>query len=541
MLKKIGVMFILTVFMFTIFNDGRVLAYNAQLQPFKDEEFDYSREPIYTLAAMGIINGYEDLTYRPANDLSREAFIKLLVTANEQKDDRKTGKLPKDVASNRWSASFISEAYERNWLDGLVDSSGNFYPAQTITRQEVALLVGKALLATESNDAQLKWLDSGWKKVKESRKFRDQNAINSAMQPYVYYAVHRGVMEGTPTGFKPQEPLIRKQAAAVIFRLLDRSAAAKKIDFTGYYAIRSYEAVKHINKLKHMILGWSHLEYSGQGDAKLNTTATVNRIPEGFEEVLDAAKQGNVSRELMVFYDQSNLKDFLKDKEAQSSFIGSLIAVLQDPAYSFTGVSIDFEGLKDAASAPDFVKFLEALKEQLDFKHSLSVAVPPAEYYKGYDMKKIGSIADTVVLMAYDFTHSSSKLPSAPLPLVNEAIVEALQSVPKEKLVLGISKQANQWVTANNGTVSLTSPAIADVEKRLAMPGVTSTWKMPYFLWNSTFTDERGSHEIYYEDTQSIAKKIWLAKFYNLKGVSLWHMGHYTASDWDMIGWETGN
>ncbi|MNW13147.1 hypothetical protein D3C71_2110130 [compost metagenome] len=61
----------------------------------------------------------------------------------------------------------------------------------------------------------------------------------------------------------------------------------------------------------------------------------------------------------------------------------------------------------------------------------------------------------------------------------------------------------------------------------------------PYFLKEVTFEDARGTHEIYYEDTQSIAKKLWLAKFYGLKGVSLWFMGRYTEADWELIGQHT--
>jgi spore germination protein YaaH len=53
--------------------------------------------------------------------------------------------------------------------------------------------------------------------------------------------------------------------------------------------------------------------------------------------------------------------------------------------------------------------------------------VPPDYYYKGYDLQKIGATADTVILMAYDFTNENSVLPSAPLPLVNDAVRRTLE------------------------------------------------------------------------------------------------------------------
>jgi spore germination protein YaaH len=64
---------------------------------------------------------------------------------------------------------------------------------------------------------------------------------------------------------------------------------------------------------------------------------------------------------------------------------------------------------------------------------------------------------------------------------------------------------------------------------------------MPYFLKHITFEDTRGNHEIYYEDTASIEKKLWLAKFYGLKGVSLWYMGSFTTADWELIGQQRAN
>lgn len=516
---------------------SQAFAYKAQLLPFKDETYDYSRDPIYTLSALGIVNGYEDRTFRPDVDLTREAFLRLLVQAVQPNAVAAGAKLPADVESNRWSASSIRIAAGEHWIDTLIDAKGNLRPAQTITRQEVAMLVGRALLGAESKETQSAWLNAGWKQERDARAFKDQAKIAPAMQPYVYYASKLGMMEGDKVGFKPAEPLIRKQAAAVIYRLIDGRIADRKVDFTGFYAISSVSALNQMDKLSNVIFGWSRLSYDAAGAASLDVTSadTKYRVPSGYEQVVAAADAAGASKELMVFYDGANLSEFLKDAPAQAAFLDSLLAKLGDPSFGFTGVSIDFEGLKDAASAADYTRFLQALRDRLG-ELTLSVAVPPIEYYKGYDLKAIGQFADTVILMAYDFTHNQSKLPSAPLPLVNETVATALAAIPKEKLVLGISKQANQWITKDGVTGPALSPEIAAVESRLAMPGVTKTWTMPYFLTKATYASELGSNELYYEDAQSIAKKIWLAKFYGLKGVSLWYMGNYTAADWAVVG-----
>ncbi|MCR2804330.1 glycosyl hydrolase family 18 protein [Paenibacillus soyae] len=513
---------------------GQAFAYEAQLKPFKDVPNDYAQEAIYTLTALGVIDGYEDLTYRPEGSLSREAFVKLLVAASQT--EAGTGRLPADVAKDRWSAPYLSVAYENEWLGSLLDSDGKLMPAKTITRQEVAMLIGVSQLQMLDEESRERWLTSEWEKERDDRSFQDAESIDADLRPYVYYAARHGIMEGDPAGFKPSEPLNRKQAAAVIYRLLDNRVSGELVDMTGYYALGSYPAIHHVEKLSRVIYGWSSLQYDGAGSASLNVSTTEYKIPNGYAEPLEAANEAGAAKELMVFYAGADLKDFLKDQEAQESFIESLLAAMNDPTYSFDGVHIDFEGLKEAGSAADYASFLTLLKEELG-AFTLSVAVPPIEYYKGYDLKKIGELADSVVLMAYDFTHGESRLPSAPLPLVNEAVQTALRSIPKEKLVLGVSKQANQWITAPDGTTGpVFRPAIADVEKRLASAGVTATWSMPYLLKKLEFKDERGSHLLYYEDTQSIEKKIWLAKYYGLSGVSLWHMGNYTAGDWELVG-----
>ncbi|MBO9600069.1 MAG: S-layer homology domain-containing protein, partial [Cohnella sp.] len=113
MLKKASVLLIALGVLFS----GSAYAYDVQLGPFKDEENDYSKEPIYMLSALGIINGYDDRTYRPNDPLTREAFIKLLVLANRLDTGMKQGGTPADVAANRWSAPYVAVAYEREWID----------------------------------------------------------------------------------------------------------------------------------------------------------------------------------------------------------------------------------------------------------------------------------------------------------------------------------------------------------------------------------------------------------------------------------------
>ncbi|MDR6879824.1 glycosyl hydrolase family 18 protein [Bacillus sp. 3255] len=525
-----------TAALLVLASSGTAYAYDVQLKPFTDvTDQDWFRNEVYSLSAIGIIDGYSDLTYKPDGQLTREAFIKLLVTAEQVGVDSSgvgTAPIP-DVEKGRWSYPFVTAAFERKWIDFLVNEHGLFNPEKVITREEVATIVGKSLLDRLPQEARDRWMAQGWQDEQGKRQFIDGPAFTETLRGYAYYAVNQGVMEGDETGFHPQQSLTRKEAAAIVYRLIEQQTANREIEKTGFYAIRSYPALDRMPLLDKVTFGWSNLAYTAPGKAQLSMTETEYKLPSGWEEAVQTANASGVDKDLMVYYGKSDLQEFLKDTPAQEAFLSSLEAVMKDARYGFTGVTMDLEGLKDSSSAPDYVRLLQALKKAVPAA-KLTVAVPPDYYYKGYDLQGIGALADTVILMAYDFTHDDSKLPSAPLPLVGDAVKRTLLAVPKDKLVLGISKQANQWLTAG-GVTQTYLPDIASVEQRLASPGISQWMNVPYFLREIGFQDERGSHDIYYEDTASIEKKIWLAQFYGLKGVSFWYMGNYTESDWALI------
>src|SRR5690606_13000497 len=132
-------------------------------------------------------------------------------------------------------------------------------------------------------------------------------------------------------------------------------------------------------------------------------TSTEWRIPQGYEQVLETADQFGTKKQFMIFYDQRNLPEFLQDSAAQIAFIDALKKVLEQQLPSLDGISIDFEGLIQKEHRSSYVQFLERVKEAIG-ELKLSVAVPPPAFQYGYDLKRIGEIADEVILMAYDYT-----------------------------------------------------------------------------------------------------------------------------------------
>ncbi|WP_126424997.1 glycosyl hydrolase family 18 protein [Brevibacillus marinus] len=509
-------------------------AYDVDLRPFSDVDgSDWAKEAIYSLAALGHVSGYPDQTFRPAEQVSREAFVKMLVGVAQLPDAGGGAPRWNDVDAARWSYPFFVTANQHGLLAAFAQGQ-ELAPQQAITREKVAAMVGMYLLNQAPDAERSRWLAESWQSAQQRHVFSDQQRIDARLAPYVYYAISEGVMQGDSSGaFRPQDGLSRREAAALLYRLSEQQADKVPLEVLGFYAISSYGNLDKAGYLDRIAFGWAELEYQGNGQARLRTDQGTWKIPEGWQEVVDTAERLQLKNELMVFANQPELAQFLQDEAARASFVASLTALLADERYGFGGVCIDFEGLRSAASRDAFTSFLEQVKRAIG-ERSLTVAVPPTVYYQGYDLRAIGQTADAVVLMAYDFTDQANGLPSAPLALVNDAVTEALRVIPKEKLLLGISKQANQWVTTGNG-LQYYQPAINMVEARLQQPGTTATFSVPYFLQEIRFADERGTHQIWYEDEQSIAKKIWLAKYHGLRGIALWHMGSFTPDDWQVV------
>lgn len=531
-MKKWGISFLLLFFILS----NHAYAYEAHTAVYRDlGPGDWSAEAVYTLSVLGMVSGYEDGSFRPDQEITREAFIKMLIGAAFPEGPEMNAALPyTDVAPERWSYPYLAKAEEQG-LIGFLARGSALQPDKPMLREEVAALAGRYLLQTDAGRALSGKLEETAAGERKTRAFPDAGTIDQALEPYVYVSTYLGVMEGDDTGsFRPKDTLTRKQAAAILYRLIDKQVQGRPLELTGFYAIKSYGSKDHIADLDRVIFGWANLDYSPAAGAKLNRTSTEYKVPEGVDEVLELVRRAKAGKDLMIYADGGELTGFLEDERSWPGFLAEVRGFVREGA-AYDGVCLDFEGLLDAKYSDPYARFIAAARKAWP-DLTLTVAVPPATYYKGYDLDKLGAAADRVLLMAYDFTHRESGLPSAPLPHVEEALAEALRHVPKDKVILGISKQANQWTRAKaDGSVSYYAPAVDQVENRLAQPETVSGLELPFFLDRIFYEDGKAANDIWYENEESMAKKLWLARFHGIKGVSFWYMGNLTVRDWDMI------
>lgn len=227
-----------------------------------------------------------------------------------------------------------------------------------------------------------------------------------------------------------------------------------------------------------VVFGWYEMNEAGM----LITNGTKGwKKPVGWENALASAKQYHLRADLCAYMTDSGLAltRLMANPYAWQNAANSLVAESAD----YNGVNLDMEGLgltdigaQLTTVRQQFTGFVRLVSENLHAAgKTLTLTLHPSNSnYKGYDYAALAPLADRIVLMAYDFGQKPE-----PYLLVENAIIDALTMVPKEKLVLGISFAS--------------------------------------------------------ESPESLLTKLGLAKRHELAGVALWRLGLMVEGDWTAL------
>ncbi|SDK16852.1 Glycosyl hydrolases family 18 [Paenibacillus sp. OK060] len=221
----------------------------------------------------------------------------------------------------------------------------------------------------------------------------------------------------------------------------------REMHLRAFYALQSYKEIDLVPSMNSVAFSWSRIDREGQftlqGDEYQIPAAAGDVTPKSI--VADAAKQ-SIKPYLMVYSLDGNgeLTKVLSDSSMRQKSIEGITAAIAENG--FGGVVLDFEGLGFKLDAVEQQKLLnnyvKQLKDSLPKDIALSLAVPPLNSaYKGYDYKTLASLADDIIIMAYQYNPvgTKSQVPE-PNSLVDQAIQLALDAgVSKQKLLLGIS------------------------------------------------------------------------------------------------------
>lgn len=162
----------------------------------------WAYEYVTALRNSGIIDGYEDGTFRPDNGVTREEFVKLIISAAGMYSADAQCAFT-DVPSGEWYYSFVASAVESDAVSGI--SADEFGIGQPITREDAAVIAARIL-------GKLKNVTAGGE-----MNFTDREMISDYAADSVSLLSQLGIINGFEDGsFAPQSGLTRAQTAKII-------------------------------------------------------------------------------------------------------------------------------------------------------------------------------------------------------------------------------------------------------------------------------------------------------------------------------------
>ncbi|MCK9479214.1 MAG: glycosyl hydrolase family 18 protein [Firmicutes bacterium] len=502
---------------------------------FSDAKGHWAEKYALSLFDLGIFKGDDNGNANLADDIKRIEFLALLIRAVYKEADFPPGdKSFVDVSHGSWYYDIASFAKQKGIVLG--DEFGNLLPENNIKREEIVLMVVRAL-ELKGGRADFTDIDEG----------------------YIYYnevcaAVENKIINGYEDGsFNPKNPATRGEAATIIARMLGiefETPVLEKINLTWHHLSKTgitdtgalMDGLNVVSPTWFRIRSFSDekpapYEYKLDGDNIYYLQDIGNE-----QYIKDAHKKGYKVWALFKSNDFSprNNSGFLNDDAARKSAIELMRKMIDK--YSLDGINMDFENML-VEDKDIYTQFVKEMGEMMrDTGAVLSVDVTKYSPMGGtwsmcYDRAEIAKYADYVALMAYDQNGASSQKAGSvgDLKWVEDAVLKTLEEVPAEKLILGIPFYTRLWQSQNGKVIKTSAIGMQTAQNVLDENDVNAVYDestgQNYASWETNGV----LFEIWLEDETSIKNRIALTKKYNLAGIASWSKDFANSSIWEFI------
>ena len=178
----------------------------------------WAKNQIESWVNQGLAKGYPDATFKPDNSITRAEFITLV---NRVVGSTQNGQVAfSDVTSSDWFYQEIAKT--TGYINGYED--GTFRPYKQISRQEVAVIIGRlAKLYPSSN-------------MDELNNFADAESIPEWSRGAINSVIAKGYMVGYPDQtFRPTQSITRAESIVVLNRIKEALTKTINYDKAGTY------------------------------------------------------------------------------------------------------------------------------------------------------------------------------------------------------------------------------------------------------------------------------------------------------------------
>jgi len=186
-----------------------VLAYDKTFEDVKKEL--WAHDMIKKVSALHLFQGDENGNFNPSGNLSRAEFSAVL--SRLLKLETKSIDSPasfEDVQTNDWYSGYVQAVKNAGLLNG--DAEGNFNPNQDITREQMAVVLGRLLELGGFKNSERE----------QALAFSDNEQISEWAAHYIQLAVQAGLINGKDNGKFDPNALLTRAEAAKIFALLHK-------------------------------------------------------------------------------------------------------------------------------------------------------------------------------------------------------------------------------------------------------------------------------------------------------------------------------
>lgn len=180
--------------------------------PFADVAKDsWYYDAIKAMYDKGLMNGEDNNKFNPSNKLSRAMLVTILYRMQNE-PSVVVGSDFNDIKDGLWYTKAVAWASVNNVVNGV--GEGKFAPNDSITRQELAVMLYRYAKAVGMDTASMAKLDS----------FKDNAQVADWASEAMQWAVGSGLMKGNDDGtINPNGTATRAEVATVVVRLIEKT------------------------------------------------------------------------------------------------------------------------------------------------------------------------------------------------------------------------------------------------------------------------------------------------------------------------------
>ncbi len=221
--------------------------------------------------------------------------------------------------------------------------------------------------------------------------------------------------------------------------------------------------------------------------------------------------------------EEKTLRSFLENESARRRLIESLLTAVKEGGYG--GVYLDLSFIPLSAKEL-FTAFCMQLRRKLSSLGGFLLCALEAKVMgqaplsPGEDTAALGRASSALMLSTHALTSRfGTPCPLAPFDKMEWATKEALPKLRPEKTMLGLSLCAKDYTVGSQGPATIygTKEALAIAKQHHSPICYDKLAECPYFTY-----EEKGRHIVFFEDAESLYKKLSLLKRMRFSGVGLY-------------------